>query len=676
MISRLCPSLAQALPFAVACIGPQACFYNPTESPKATESTTLTSEAGTPPTGEMSTPPTGDTSPPPTGEVGTTPTNDMSTTSLGTVDTTATGEAPLTSTGEALTTSTGEPLPDVATLKLSFSQVKQFNFSWDAAGGASYYQLLERPSIDVAYENLGGDIVGESISVTMPLHFRLGASYILRGCNDGGCTESEAIEVADSLNTAVGYFKASNTGQGDYFGYDVAFSADGNTLAVSAPFESSAATGINGNASDNTAPSAGAVYIFIRTNNAWSLQAYIKASNTGIGDNFGSGVALSSDGNTLAVGATLEDSSATGIDGNQALNGALDSGALYVFTRTNNAWSQQAYIKASNTDKLDTFGCSPNLSADGNTLVVGAFAEDSAATGIGGSQADNSASSAGAAYVFLRANDTWSQQAYIKGSNTGADDYFGLHIALSADGNTLAAGARNEDSASTGINGKQNDNTAANSGAVYVFQRTEGAWSQQAYLKASNTGPGDFFGFGLALSADGNTLAAGAFAEDGGATVINGNQDDNNANSAGAAYVFSREGNSWSQQAYVKASNTGANDWFGYSLGVSADGNILAVGASNEGSASSGIDGNQADNSAKNAGAVYVFLRANSAWSQQTYVKASNPSAGDLFGYSLGLSGDGNSLAVGARGESSAATGIGGDQAGKGALESGAAYMF
>ncbi|MCX7800604.1 MAG: FG-GAP repeat protein, partial [Fimbriimonadales bacterium] len=212
-------------------------------------------------------------------------------------------------------------------------------------------------------------------------------------------------------------------------------------------------------------------------------QAYIKASNTGAGDEFGTRVALSADGNTLAVGARLEDSNATGVNGNQSNNSASDSGAVYIFTRSGSTWSQQAYIKASNTEAFDNFGYSVALSADGNTLAVGAPGEDSNATGVNGNQLDNSASASGAVYIFTRSGSTWSQQAYLKASNTEAGDGFGFSVALSGDGNTLAVGSRFEDSNATGVNGNQWDNSAINSGAVYIFTRSGITWSQQAYIK-------------------------------------------------------------------------------------------------------------------------------------------------------------------------------------------------
>jgi len=472
------------------------------------------------------------------------------------------------------------------------------------------------------------------------------------------------------------YVKASNAEAGDDFGFAVALSGDGNTLVVGAPGETSAAIGIGGNQADNTAASAGAVYVYTRSGTTWTQQAYIKASNTGAGDQFGTSVALSSDGNTLAVGAIGEASAATIIGGNQADNTAVNAGAVYVFTRSVATWTQQAYVKASNTGAGDRFGFSVALSSDGNTLAVGATGEDSSATGIGGIQADNSAAEAGAVYVFTRSIATWTQQAYVKASNTGAIDLFGFSVALSGDGNTLAVGAIGESSAATAIGGDPADNTATSAGAVYVFTRNVATWTQQAYVKASNTGALDLFGSSVSLSSDGNTLAVGATGEDSSATVIGGSETDNSATNSGAVYVFTRSGATWTQQAYVKASNTGAGDQFGISAALSGDGDALAVGASLEASAATGIGGNQADNTAADAGAVYVYTRSIATWTQQIYVKASNTGAGDQFGSSVALSSDGATLAVGATGEDSSATGIGGSGADNSATGAGAVYAF
>ncbi|MBI5496652.1 MAG: hypothetical protein HY904_16650, partial [Deltaproteobacteria bacterium] len=407
-----------------------------------------------------------------------------------------------------------------------------------------------------------------------------------------------------------------------------------------------------------------------------ALFAYLKAANSDSGDEFGNAVALSADGNTLAVAAHGEDGSAVGVNGNPADNAAQDSGAVYVFIRTGGTWTQQAYLKASNTGAPDHFGTHVALSADGNTLAVGATLEDSAATGVNGNQADNTASASGAAYVFTRTAGTWTQQAYLKASNTNAIDYFGA-LALSADGNTLAVGAPEEDSNATGVQGNQSNNDAWSSGAVYVFTRSGVAWAQQAYLKASNTDSNDQFGWSVALAADGNTVAVGAYGEASGATGINANQVDNSQNGAGAAYVFTRAGGVWTQQAYLKATNTDAMDHFGVVVALAADGNTLAVVADWEDSAATGFSGNQVDNSVASSGAVYVFTRTTAGpWTAPTYVKASNTDVGDEFGTQFALSADGRTLAVGAAFEDSAATGINGIQSDNTALASGATYVF
>src|SRR3990170_2381701 len=186
---------------------------------------------------------------------------------------------------------------------------------------------------------------------------------------------------------------------------------------------------------------------------------------------------------------------------------------------------QVAYLKASNSHDSDHFGCggslpghignSAALSADGNILAIGAHQESSPAKGINGNQNDTSLYASGAVYVYARRGDTWAQQAYLKASNAGQSDNFGLNVALNADGTTMAVAAYWESSAATGINGNQNDHSIPQAGAVYIFTRTGNAWSQQAYIKGSNTDAGDLFGYSVGLSDDGNTLAVGAYDEDG-----------------------------------------------------------------------------------------------------------------------------------------------------------------
>jgi hypothetical protein len=393
-------------------------------------------------------------------------------------------------------------------------------------------------------------------------------------------------------------------------------------------------------------------------------QAYLKASNTEILDYFGHAVSIS--GDTVVIGAPQEDSSATGVDGNQGDNSALLSGAAYIFVRSGMSWSQQAYLKASNAGQGDQFGYS--VSVCGDTVVVGAITEASSSTGVDGDQSDNSAGASGAAYVFVRSGTSWSQQAYLKASNTEWGDQFGRAVSVSGD--IVVVGAYKEASGATGVDGDQSDNSAEDSGAAYVFVRSGTSWSQQAYLKASNTGTLDYFGYSVSVSGD--TVVVGAATEWSSATGVDGDQSDNSAALAGAAYIFVRSGTSWSQQAYLKASNAESGDVFGYSVSVCGD--SVVVGAASEASSATGVDGNQSDNSAEGSGAAYVFVRSGTSWSQQAYLKASNAESGDVFGYSVSVCGD--SVVVGAASEASSATGVDGNQSDNSAPSSGAAYIF
>jgi hypothetical protein len=409
-------------------------------------------------------------------------------------------------------------------------------------------------------------------------------------------------------------------GAGGDFGQS--FAIDGDTIVVGTPDDSGNGTGVNPPLDPKgSSPGSGAAHVFVRSGGAWVHQAWLKASNTGEGDHFGSSVAIS--GNTIAIGAPNEDSGATGIDGTQQDESASDAGAVYVFVRNGSTWTQQAYIKASNTREDAGFG---NVALSGDTLAVGSLGESSAATGIDGDQQDTTAPGAGAAYVFKRTGTTWAQQAYIKASNTGAGDSFGL-VAL--DGDTLAVGATGERSNATGIGGDQTNNDASDAGAVYVFRRTADAWAQEAYIKASNTDAGDQFG---APALSGNTLVVTAPGEDSSATGVNGDQENDDLFDAGAAYVFVRDGSTWTQQAYVKASNSDDADALDT---ASIFGNTMVLGASGEASSATGINGDQTDNSTFGAGAAYLFERSGGTWTQKAYIKHPTDASSGFVGSAL-----------------------------------------
>jgi hypothetical protein len=394
---------------------------------------------------------------------------------------------------------------------------------------------------------------------------------------------------------------------GDHFGFSVAVSGD--TVVVGAPEEDSSTVGVNSTPLEGSTDS-GAAYVFIRSGGVWSQQAYLKpavvgSSRAGSGNEFGWSVAIS--GDTVAVGAYDEPSSSTGIN-SPPNEGAPGAGAAYVFARSGGVWSQQAYLKPAavgTSQANDHFGAA--IAVSGDTVVVGAFQEDSSSTGIN-STPNEAAGGAGAAYVYARSAGVWSQQAYLKPAAGGPGGlsgiFFGTSVAVSGD--TVVVGANHESSSTLGINTTPNGG-AGSSGAVYVFTRSAGVWSQQAYVKPSAVGTtqvGDNFGISVAISGD--TIVVGADGEDSSTTGINSTPNESAA-IAGAAYVFTRSAGVWSQQAYLKPAVVGttqAGDNFGWSVGVSAD--FIVVGAYLEDSSTLGVNSTPNEGAA-DSGAAYVF---------------------------------------------------------------------
>jgi hypothetical protein len=553
------------------------------------------------------------------------------------------------------------------TLQLEFLQVNIFHFTWIDIADEIEYRLLE--DIDgqsgysvIAY--ISANTTSYDLYVPLPDH--INSFYLLQALRGGNYESMGEVAVTGSLAEAVGYFKASNTEEIDGFGFSVALSGDGLTMAVGAPFESSSATGAWHPSdpdyylaqADNSALDSGAVYVFAYTGGIWEQQAYIKAWNAESSDEFGGVVAISYDGDALAVGAAGEDS-----DGNPDNNSIPDSGAVYIYTRTGDIWYPEYYAKASNPGEDDWFGWGLAISDDGFTLATSAPGEDS-----DGDPNDNSVMDSGAVYVFDLDTLGWYQQGYLKASVIDDYDNLGDALALSEDGNTLAVGYLNEDCSDS----DPHDNSAPESGAVAIFSRTGSSWSTQAFLKASNAEEQDYFGTSVSLSGDGLILAVGAPGEDG-----NGlNQSSNTITDSGAVYIFENDGGNWIQTDYIKAQNTGSSDDFGGAVSLSGDGYSLAVGASLEDSGAIGIEGNSSDNSAEDSGAVYLFVRFTDVYSPYSYIKASNTGEFDYFGYSVDLSWDGLTMAVGAPDEDGGDTGIAGDAYDNSAPLSGAVYMY
>jgi hypothetical protein len=494
------------------------------------------------------------------------------------------------------------------------------------------HATAQEPGASISINGAHADIGTSSVSVLFGLH-PVPVDVVVTAAD--GVTKVTYV-VTLGGDSSLDYFKASNTRESALFGASVAIS--GNTLVVGAPGESSSTEGINGDESNTSALPAGAVYVFVRNGTSWTQQAYIKASNTksaATSANFGASVAI--EGDTLVVGAPQERGTSFGVGGNETSVGAIASGAVYIYTRSGTTWSKQAYLKAqaANAGSL-LFGGHVALAA--GTLAISAAGDSSDIPPL--------LQPAGAVYVFTGSGKTWTQQGYLKPSPAVSDLALGSSIAV--DGDTLVAGA---------VNGNGDQGTA------YVFTRTGTTWAQSVIL----TGGTDTTQFGTGVAVSGNSLVVGAPGGPG------------NVGGSGLVYVFGRTGSGpWSAQAPLAAPNVmtaGMTGQFGSAVALVGD--VMVVGAVGESSGASGIEGNQNDMSLAGAGAAFVFTRSGTTWSPHAYVKASNPEPSALFGHSVALTE--NAAAIGAIMEHSPATGIDSDGGlypdGGGVSVAGAAYV-
>jgi hypothetical protein len=422
------------------------------------------------------------------------------------------------------------------------------------------------------------------------------------------------------------YVKAPNADAGDLFGYSISLSADGVWLVVGAPAEDSNTFGIVLPSSDNSKESAGAVYIYKWNGSTYDFTTYMKSPDPDNGDAFGKSVAISANGNVIAVGAPGEDGNGTDLGGSPSSNATLESGAVFVFERTGPAapWTQTRYLKAPTPKSSGGFGESVALSADGKRLAVGQPGNHEAYR-----------------YAF---SPTFTGVNVMAASSVDSDEVGG-HVALSGDGEVLFAGAVFEDGPGTGCTGDPSQNSALDAGAVFIMFQNG---AQHAYCKGSNTEAGDRVGRSIATSLGAEFYALGAPNED---------STGNSQLEAGAVYVFERMGGGfWTEQGlgngYVKASNPGPDDNFGQSVALTADASFLVVGASGE---DSGKADDPSDNSAPGSGAVYTFAKTAASWQLVAYLKASTITASDQLGFTVAVSDDHAVVASGATGDGSGA---------------------
>ena len=331
---------------------------------------------------------------------------------------------------------------------------------------------------------------------------------------------------------------------------------------------------------DGNDPNSGSAYVFRLNGSSWTEQAKLTASDGAADDFFGQSVSIS--GDYVIVGAPYDNTL---------------GGSAYIFKRDGSRWTQQAKLLTSDGTTFDLFGKSVSISDD--YAIVGADHDD------------NNEEDSGSAYIFKRNGASWTEEAKLLASDGVANDLFGNSVSISGDYAIVGAPFDYPD------------------GAAYVFKRDGTSWIEQAKLTAPGGAAGRYFSdpilissprphdsFGRSVSISGDYAIVGAYA------------DDSNGTHSGSAYIFKRDGSSWTEQVKLSALDGGTGDIFGWSVSISRD--YAIIGAA-------GGDGNEPD-----SGSAYIFKRSDHYdgpnWCQQAKLIASDGATSDVFGRSVSIS--------------------------------------
>jgi hypothetical protein len=507
------------------------------------------------------------------------------------------------------------PPPPVITVG---ANLKELVFNWEPVPGAVNYRLYANTGDRGYFDPISDRIPASRPRAAIPIavHKQLWSTtrYRIEACNLAGCTRSnEVAPTNDQMLDTIGYIKSSNTGSNDGLGTQVALSADGSTMAVSAPGE---------DGPSNSLPNSGAVYIYRRDGRKWAQEAMLKSSDglrdTRLGAKAPSSyrnMGLSADGSTLAVAAPTRE-----------LAGLANAGAVYVFKRAaDSSWSEVAQFSASSPTTNDYFGQTVEIAADGTYIKV------SSRNPIGGDGTPE-----GRTHIWRWDGSVWSNPGAI------APFYAGdlcPTVRMTTNAQLLVAACltpfgqgRLVTYQRTGPNvwthaadhlyqWSSNPNMALNhdgkvlalheGGGIGIFLRNDFAWVPDGHWLAPNDRVGhDGFGHAMEFSRDGNYLA---FSDPNWAATGAGSMESWNFAFPveGAVLFLKRRPGSRPEFFYtrlLKAPNPGDLDRFGQSVAFGGpDGHYLAIGAPAEDGAATGVDGNQQSEAAANSGAAYLY---------------------------------------------------------------------
>jgi hypothetical protein len=458
------------------------------------------------------------------------------------------------------------------------------------------------PSYDLASVSNVGNTTTQTVQFTNPTTSLVASSNIMM-LNTANALQQVTMSVGEN---AVPYTKqtfkvfedsalGATSPTSYYLGRAVAMSGDGTIVASVATHDNNPA-GDNGSAFFWKKNTLGEWYVYQINRDATNLNP---SGHLGHGD--GSTMSMSRDGSTLVIGAPYSDV------------GGANRGRAYVYTQTAGVWNLVKELYASDAADSDSFGTSTSISSDGSVIVVGAHLEDA-----------NGQGDQGSVYIYHKSGGTWpsTQSQKITMAENDDSSEFGSSVALSDDGYTLVVGA------------SHHDNVATNEGALFIFERGSGTWTQTKKMWASDfaTGGDMVLGFSVAISGDGTIIVAGAYG------------NDTTGTDRGAAYIYVKSGGVWpTTETQLLRDNDGNNsDLFGWHVSMSQSGDRIIVGVRNDhhpNMAGAGVDG----------GSIVVFDRINSVWNQtKKFLGGGANTNGANLGWSTACSNDGNVYVGGA----------------------------
>jgi hypothetical protein len=457
------------------------------------------------------------------------------------------------------------------------------------------------PSYDLASVSNVGNTTTQTVQFTNPTTSLVASSNIMM-LNTANALQQVTMSVGEN---AVPYTKQSvkifedsalgTTAPSEYYlGRAVTVSGDGTIVASVATMDNNPA-GDNGSVLFWKKNTLGEWYVYQINRDATNL-----SPSGHLGHWEGSTMSMSRDGSTLVIGSPHSDAVGT------------NRGRAYVYTQTAGVWNLVKELYASDAADSDFFGSGTSISSDGSVIVVGAEREDA------NGQADQ-----GSAYIYHKSGGTWPSTQSQKITMAENDDisYFGSSVALSDDGYTLVVGAYHH------------DNVAENEGALFIFERGSGTWTQTKKMWASDfaTGGDMLLGHSVAISGDGTIIVAGAYGND--TTGAN----------RGAVYIYVKSGGVWpTTETQLLRDNDGNNeDYFGWHVSMSQSGDRIIVGAERDhpNMVGAGVDG----------GSIVVFDRINGVWNQTKKFFGGGTNGGSQeLGFSTACSNDGNVYVGGA----------------------------